>query len=503
MKPGFARLAWLSAILVLVLGGTLTAQTARPSSQVIVARGADILTADPTVEGYNVHRSVALHTCDTLVTFGAGARLEPRLAESWKAEDPKTYVFKLRRDAKFSDGTPVTADDAKFTLDRIIDPNVKSDAGPDFTPIVASTEVVDPYTFRVNLKVPLTPFLNQMPFVFVISKRAFERMGDKEFGRKPVCSGPYRLTEWVPNDRVVLDAVDSYYRGAPKIGRVVFRTIPEPSTRVAALRAGEVDLIEAVPPDQIRLVDSNSNLRTERVPSGRILFLYMWTWDGPFNDKRVRQAMNHAVDWDAVIKGVFGGHARKASSPILPHVFGYKPVVRYFHDPARAKKMIAEAGYPNGFPITLDSPSGRYFRDRELAQAVAGYLQEVGVRVDIRTYEWGEYLRRYRGRQVRLGLFGYLNIFRDFDDVALHYEPDRRGIYWNDARVTELFREGRSTTDQNRRKAIYSRLLDLIMEEASWMYGVEIFNIYGVSNRLDWRPIAGSDDVILYGASVK
>jgi peptide/nickel transport system substrate-binding protein len=493
----------LSALLILAVGGTLAAQTRRPTNQVVVARGADILTADPTVEGYNVHRSVALHTCDTLVAFGPGARLEPRLAESWKAEDPKTYVFKLRRDARFHDGSPVTAEDAKFTLDRIVNPDTKSDAGPDFAPIVASTEAVDPHTLKINLKVPLTPFINQMPYVFVISKRAFERMGDKEFARKPVCSGPYRLTDWVPNSHVVLDAVNNYYRGAPKVARVIFRTIPEPSTRVAALRAGEVDLIEAVPPDQIRLVEGTQNQRIERVPSGRILFLYMWTWDGPFQDKRVRQAVNHAVDWDAVIKGVFGGHARKAASPILPHVFGYKPVIRYFYDPARAKRLLTEAGYANGFSVTLDSPNGRYFRDREMAQAVAGYLQEVGVKVDIRTHEWGEYLRRYRGRQVRLGLFGYLNIFRDFDDVALHYEPDRRGLYWNDARVTELFRNGRSTTDQNRRKAIYSRLLDIIMEEASWIYGVEIFNIYGVNNRLDWKPTPGTDDVVLYGATAR
>jgi peptide/nickel transport system substrate-binding protein len=503
VKHRLAKLALSSALAIIVLGAPLAAQSTRPASQVVVARGADILTADPTVEGYNVHRSVALHTCDTLVAFGNGARLEPRLAESWKIEDPKTYTFKLRRDAKFHDGTPVTAEDAKFSLDRIIDPATKSDAGPDFAPIVASTQVVDPLTLRVNLKVPLTPFLNQMPYVFVISKRALERMGDKEFARSPVCSGPYKLSEWLPNNRVVLDAVDHYYRGAPKIKRVVFRTIPEPSTRVAALRAGEVDLIEAVPPDQMRLVESGQNLRIDRVASGRILFLYMWTFDGPFQDKRARQAANHAIDWDAIIKGVFGGHARKAPSPILPHVFGYKPVIRYFYDPARARRMLAEAGHPNGFSITLDTPNGRYFRDREMAQAVAGYLQEVGIKTEIRTHEWGEYLRRYRGRQVRLGLFGYLNIFRDFDDVALHYEPDRRGLYWNDARVTELFRDGRSTTDQNRRKAIYSRLLDIIMEEASWIYGVEIFNIYGVHNRLDWKPTAGTDDVVLYGHRVK
>ncbi|MBI4276972.1 MAG: hypothetical protein HY660_00825 [Armatimonadetes bacterium] len=503
MTHRLSRYAVLSALLVFALGGTLPAQTARPASQVVIARGADILTGDPTIDAYNVHTSVFLNVCDTLVVFGEGGRLEPRIAESWKAEDPKTYVFKLRRDVKFHDGTPVTAQDAKFTLDRIIDPKTKSAMDADFAPIIASSEVPDPYTLRINLKVPLVPFVNQMPFVFVISKRAFERMGEKEFGKKPVCSGPYKFTEWVPNDRVVLDAFDGYYRGTTKIQRVIYRTIPEASTRVAALRAGEVDLVEAVPPDQIRTVENAPNLRIERAPSGRILFFLMYAWDGPFKDKRVRQALNYAIDWDAISKAVFGGNARKAPSPILPHVFGYKSVVRYFYDVERAKRMLAEAGYASGFAVTMESPNGRYFRDRELAQAVAGYLQQVGVRVDLRTYEWGEYLRRYRGRQVRLGLFGYLNIFRDFDDIALHFEPDRRGIYWNDATVTRLFREGRSTTDASRRKATYSKLLDVIMEEAPWLFGVEIANIYGVNNRLQWKPIPGTDNYGMYGATVK
>jgi peptide/nickel transport system substrate-binding protein len=330
-------------------------------------------------------------------------------------------------------------------------------------------------------------------------------MGDKEFGTKAVCSGAYRLVEWVPNDRVVLDAFDPFYRGAPKIKRVTFRTIPEPSTRVAALRAGEVDLIEAVPPDQMQTIAGSQNLEIAKAPSGRILFFYMKALQPqePLGNTKVRQALNHAIDWETISKTVYGGNARPAASPILPHVFGYKRVIRYFYDPARAKRMLSEAGYPNGFSLLMESPGGRYFRDRELAQAVAGYLERVGIKVDIRTHEWGEYLRRYRSAGVQLGLFGYLNIFRDFDDIALHFEPDRRGIYWNDARLTQLFREGRGTTNANRRKAIYSRATDLIMEEAPWLFGVEIDNIYGVNKRLSWKPQPGTDDVDLTRATLK
>ena len=500
-RPAPAILA-LACIGLLAFQGNLGAQ---PSvAQVVIARGADILTADPTIDAYNVHGTVFVNTCDTLVAFGAGGKLEPRIAESWKIEDPRTYLFKLRQDVRFHDVSPLTADDVKFTLDRIVDPNTKSQLASDFATVIASTQVVDRHTVRVHLKVPLVPFLNQMPFIFVISKAAFEKVGEKEFGRKPVCAGPYRFTEWVPNERIVLDRFDGYYRGPVKVGRVVIRTIPAPATRVSALRTGEVDLIEGVPPDQMDVIERDAKLRVESAPSGRILFFYMQSLrEGPFRDKRVRQALNHAIDWQAISKAVYGGHARPATSPILPHVFGYKRVVRYFYDPARARTLLAEAGLPNGFSTVMDSPSGRYFRDRELAQAVSGFLEQVGVKVELRTYEWGQYLRLYRGAQVQLGLFGYLNIFRDFDDIALHFEPDRRGFYWNDPRLTQLFRDGRATTDPNRRKAIYSRALDLIMEEAPWLFGVEIENIYGVSRRLQWTPTPGTDDVSMHKAATQ
>lgn len=503
MERHLARAAVVSLLIVIVLTGTLAAQTSSPATQVVFARPADILTADPTVDAYGAQREVFVNACDPLVAVGAGGKLEPRLAESWKAEDPKTYVFKLRRGVRFHDGSPLTAEDVKFTLERILDPKTKSNMAADFEPVVASVEAVDQLTVRINLKVPLVPFINQMPSVYVISKRAFERVGEREFGRKPTCAGPYKFSEWSPNERIVLDAFSDYFRGAPKISRLIFRSIPDPSARVAALRAGEADLVEGVPPDQIAIVERVPHLQIVAIQSGAIQFLLMNTFEDPFKDKRVRWAMNHAVDWDAIVKGVFGGYARKAASPILPFVFGYKPVVRYFYDPQRAKRLLGEAGYPDGFAVVMETPSGRWFRDREMAQAIAGYLQQVGVKVEMRTYEWGEFLRHYRSKQPKLLVWNYRNIFFDFDDVGLHFEPDRRGWYWNHPQLTQLFTQGRNTIDQNRRKAVYSRALDLIMEEAPWVFGVELETVYGRNRRLNWKPVQGTWYVDFYGASTQ
>jgi len=502
MERQSVRAIVLALVIVAALTGTLAAQTARPS-QVVFARPTDILTADPTVDAYGAQREVFVNVCDPLVAVAEGGKLEPRLAESWKAEDPKTYVFKLRRGVRFHDGSPVTAEDVKFTLERILDPKTKSNMAADFVPVVASVDAPDPLTVRISLKVPLVPFINQMPSVYVISKRAFESAGEREFGRKPICAGPYKLSEWLPNERIVLDAFDGYFRGAPKIRRLIFRPIPDPSARVAALRAGEADLVEGVPPDQIALVERANNLQIIATQSGAIQFLLMNAFEDPFKNKRVRWAMNYAVDWDTVIKGVFGGYARKAPSPILPFVFGYKPVVRYFYDPERAKRLLAEAGYPDGFTVVMETPSGRWSRDREMAQAIAGYLQQVGVKVEMRTFEWGEFLRRYRSKEPRLLVWNYRNIFFDFDDVGLHFEPDRRGWYWNHPQLTQMFAEARNTIDQNRRKAVYSRAVDLIMEEAPWLFGVELETVYGRNRRLNWKPISGTWYVDFYGTSTQ
>jgi len=486
--------------LAVTLGGTGGAQSAPATSPVVIARGADIVTGDPTVDAYSIMRTIFLNICDPLVVFGPTGQVQPRLAESWTAVDSKTYVFKLRRGVRFHDGSPLTAADVKFTIERIIDPQTKSVMAADYAPSIASVDAVDPLTVRVNLKVPLVPLINLMPYVFIIPKAAFQRMGEKEFARKPVCSGAYRFVEWVPNDRITLEAFPGYWRRAPRIQRVVFRALPDASTRLSALRAGEVDLVEGVSPDQVKLLEALPNLRVAQATSGRILFIFMDTSQEPYTDKRVRQALNYATDWNAIAQGVYAGYARAVPGPILPHLFGYKPVPGYPYNPERAKQLLVEAGHGSGFEAVLESSNGRWLRDKEMVQAVAGYLQQIGIRPSVRVYEYGEYRRRYRAKQVKIGIWGYRDLSRDVDDIGFHYEPDRDVNYWNTPALTRLFVQGREVTDPGRRRQIYGQALDIVNEEAPWIVGVSPDNLYGLSRRFVWRPVPGSDDIELFTA---
>lgn len=501
--PHVVKLAVTLLTLAVALGGAVVAQSAPMAGPVVIARGADIVTGDPTVDAYSVMRTIFLNICDPLVVFGPAGQVQPRLAESWTAVNPKTYVFRLRRGVKFHDGTPLTSADVKFTIERIIDPKTKSVMAADYAPSIASVDAVDPLTVRLNLKVPLVPLINLMPYVFIIPKATFERMGEKEFARKPVCSGAYRFVEWVPNDRITLEAFPGYWRGAPRIQRVVFRALPDASTRLSALRAGEVDLVEGVSPDQVKLLEALPNLQVARATSGRILFIFMDTSQEPYNDRRIRQALNYATDWKAIASGVYAGYAKAVSGPILPHLFGYKPVPGFPYDPERAKKLLAETPYPHGFDAVIESSNGRWLRDKEMVQAVAGYLQQIGIRPTVRVYEYGEYRRRYRAKQVKIGIWGYRDLSRDVDDIGFHFEPGRDVNYWNTPRLTRLFEQGRAVTDPKRRRQIYGQALDIIHEEAPWIVGVSPDNMYGLSRRFVWTPVPGSDDIELFTARLR
>lgn len=468
------------------------------ASQLVVAQSADITTADPRVGDISIEYSVYVQICDPLVQFDTNSRIVPALATSWRAPNPTTYEFTLRSGAKFHDGTPVTAADVKATVDRMLDPSFKSASASDYVQLIKSTEVVSPSVVRFNLQIPFAGFLNRMTKIFPVSQQAVQRLGDQEFSRHPVCAGAFKFVEWVRDDHILLEAFDGYWGGRPKIDRLIIRPIPQASTRTAALRSGEVDLAVAVPPDQILGIKQDANLKLLEKETGRFEFFFLDTFSRPFDDKRVRQAINYAVDWNGIVRSIMGGYGRRAPGPAMPYMDGYREVAGHSYNPAKAKQLLIEAGYPNGFDLTVETPNGRYFVDREIAQAVVGYLRTVaGINANLQVYEWGQYVGRQRTKQFKMGLWGFVAGFPLFDDVGFHFEPAHGAKYYGNPEVTRLFEQGRVELDATRRRAIYARLTDLIVEEAPWLFGAAIVGTYGANRRLEWEPRYGTD--ILYG----
>jgi len=467
------------------------------ATQITVDDTADISSGDPRLGGFQTDFDTTLQMCDALVTFDANSKVVPQLARSWKVPNPTTYEFTLRP-AKFQDGTPVTAEDVKATMDRILDPAFKSTIlAPDFEPVVKSTEVIDAQTVRFNLKIPYPAFLNRLVYIFPVSQRAVRELGDQEFAHHPICAGPYKLAEWVPDDHRVLDAFDGYWGGRPKVDRIVIKPVPAGATRVAALQAREVDLAVSIPPDLLESVRRDPRLKLIENNSGRRILFFLNTYAKPFNDKRVRQAVNYAVDWSAIIKSLMGGLGNPLPGIAGHYVFGYTPVRGYEYNPVKTKQLLAEAGYANGFDLILETPNGHYFQDREISQAVAGYLRNVGINATVNVYEWGQYAGRKRERKFAMGLWASLPNYRDFDDLGFNLEPTRASSFYDNPEVNRLFEEGRSENDAAKRKVIYGQLTNVIEADAPILFGPEIVQAYGMSAQLRWQPWPGSD--MLFG----
>jgi peptide/nickel transport system substrate-binding protein len=314
--------------------------------------------------------------------------------------------------------------------------------------------------------------------------------GNQGLALRPVGTGPFRFVELVKDDHMIVEAFDKHWRGPPRIKRIVFKPIPEPFTRAAALRNGEVDLITTVPPTLATELDKVAGVRVQRVPSTWQIYLGLNAFKKPLSDVRVRQALNYATDVDAIIKNVMDGNGRRLEGPFTPNVFGFDASVKgYAPDPARARRLLAEAGYPDGVEVTLDAPAGRYQGDKEIGEALGGQWQKAGFRPKVQVAEWGAYFKKYLGKQMQdaylLGLGGPM---QDADELYNLVSSKGRGLYYKNERVDELFDQGRATTDPARRRKVYADLARAMVEDATWVFLMQQVDIYATRDRLVWTP---------------
>lgn len=325
----------------------------------VVGIRATIESLDPANHRNRIAETVIRNMFDGLVTRTPDGRVVPEIAESWEAISPTLWEFKIRKGITFHNGEPLTADDVKFTFDRIITEgglgNGKSSprkAG--LLDPVTKVEKVDDYTVRFHLSAPWPIILQMLVHQQIVPKDYVERVGSEEFARKPIGAGPFKFVEGKLDERVVMERYDGYYGGSPdipvagpaKIKRAIFEVIPETSTRVAALQSGQAHIIQSVPPELVPELDKDPNCEVKTVEGTRVYFLEMNVTRPPFDDVRVRQAMNYAIDWDLIIEKVLGGYATRLNGPLLPHGFArHTGLSPYPFDPDRARQLLRDAGY--------------------------------------------------------------------------------------------------------------------------------------------------------------
>ena len=445
-----------------------------------------------------------LNVYDTLLFRDRDLKLVPWLAESWRMVNPTTWEFKLRTGVRFHNGEEFDADAVKWSLDRLRNPSLNNVQSVFFR-LVTAVEVVDPLTVRFVTRRPFPTLPNQLALRgAIMAPKHFRGKDDAFVNRYPMGTGAYKVVRWSRDDRTVLEANDQWWGGAPTIKMLIFRSIPDDSVREAALRAGEIDLAVNMPPHLLPGIQKDPRLYVSTSRSARTIFIPMYTHhfdanhrpvgpiEGPTADRRVRQAIISAVNPDEIIRTVLDGQAIRTASILTPAHLGFDSALKPAeHSLARAKVLLAEAGYPNGIELALNSPQGRYLKDKEVAEAVAGQLTRVGIRTSVRTFEWGTYGKLvFNHKAGPMFLIGWSNatwdadasmfpIFRSGNPFANYYSQE----------FDRLIDEAQVTADSTQRRALYARAQRLVLDDSAVIPLYQQVDLYGVNRRLRFQAL--------------
>ncbi|MHA6627453.1 ABC transporter substrate-binding protein [Pseudonocardia sichuanensis] len=415
---------------------------------------------------------------ETLVTMEDG---EPvgLLAESFEPVDDRTWVLHLRDGVTFSDGTPLTARDVKASVER--GQALEWSLAPLFAAVEA-VEATDDRTVTFRTTEPLGTLPSTLSLVFI---GPADRVNDPAYWELPVGTGPFVFESFTPDDRVVLRRNDAHWGEKATLDRVEIVSIPETAARITALRTGEVDVLQSIPPDQVSEVDGQPDITYGSGPS----FTYYFTWFNssrpPFDDVRVRQALWHALDLEAIIGDLFGDSASVARAPITQDVFGATALQPYPHDPDRARALLAEAGHADGLRVSMQWPRDGGPNIRALAQAMVSAWATVGVTVDPLEKERPQWLQDLNTKNFDLNLQTNTTGTGDADfTLARLYvcSADRNG-YCN-PELDRLLLAARASLDQGEREQLYAQAAQLVWDEAVGIFPADLRNNFAVRNQV-------------------
>ena len=426
----------------------------------------------------------ALH--DAMVKPMPGTPLAPSLAESWTvSRDGLAYEFVLRKGARFHNGDPVTAEDVKFSLERYRGTSQKT-----LKDRVAAVETPDPWRVRIRLKQPWPDFMTFYSTAtgagWIVPKKYVEKVGEEGYKKSPVGAGPYRFVSFTPGVELVLEAFEQYWRKTPSVKHLVFKVIPDESTRLAALKRGEVDVVYSIRGELAEELQRTPGLTLKpaviQAPQW-VNLLDQWDPKSPWHDRRVRLAANYAIDRKAINQAITLGHSTLTFS-IIPDTFEFfwQPPA-YPYDPARAKGLLAEAGYPNGFD------AGEYYCDISYAnvqEAILNYLQNVGIRAKLRPVERAAFFREWGEKKYKNLTYGATGAF---GNAATRLEAfvvaGGAYVYGSYADIDGLFHEQAAELDRKKREAMLVKIQQLVHEKVIFVPIWQLAFLNGVGPRVE------------------
>jgi peptide/nickel transport system substrate-binding protein len=446
------------------------------------ALGSPILSLDPGISDGSQPQTVRYHVMEQLVRMNpADGAIEPLLAESWSvAEDKVTWTLRLRPGVRFHDGSALTAADVVASFRRLLDPANGLPKGNDLRAI-QELRAVDALTVQIVTATPFGPFLAMLAqdSASVMSRASLERPA-AAIGWSPVGTGPYRYASHVPQQSVTITRNEEYWGPRPGPRSITFLNVPEASTRLAMLETGQADIIVDVPAVELPRLRRSSAIGLIEKPNNRLIHIGMNLTRPPFTDVRVRRALNHAIDRAGIVAGVLGGLGQPAQSIIAPVVAGFAAQPGFEYDPRRARQLLAEAGFPNGFQTAIWTSQGRYFMDREVAIAVQAQLRAVGIRAEVQVVDWSGYMAQLRRPEAEnrsaLYLLGWQSNTNDIQHIVDTVFAGNRvppagwnTMFYRSEAADALSARVAAEVDGARRAQLAAELQGLIMRDAPWV----------------------------------
>ena len=415
----------------------------------------------------------------------------PGLATEWKNIDELTWEFTLRDDVTFHNGKPFTAEDVKQNIEYILKEENNSFYRSRWTAF-KEVKVVDDYKVQIITHEPLPNLLLRIADdLLIMDMEHVQEVGLEEAAKNPIGTGAYKFSEWQRDQYLKLEANEDYWNGAPVIKEVTFRYIPEFSSRLAAFLSGEVDLFKNIPVDSVDRVENDENSKIEMIGSSRINYVALNTfYDGPLQDKKVRQAISHAVNVDELLESVLNGYGTKMTGPLSKINADYAETEGYEYDPDKAIQLLEEAGYdPSEMTLQLDTPNGRYPMDTHVAQAIAAQLQEIGITVNVQVNEWGNHLAKIRQREMGdMFILGWGPAFDAQGTIENLFTQEAPYSGFYDPEVQDLISKAIPIFDSEERKQAWAELQNRLVEEAAWIYLWQQGDLYAARKNLNFQP---------------
>jgi len=473
-----------SVTAVLALAFALFVGVAAAQSTFRIAIGVDPDSLDPAQGTTTTVDNVLDYMVEPLVTIDSSGKLVPDLATSWDTSaDGKTVTFHLRQGVTFQDGTPFNASAVKWNLERLLDPKVRVPRRGQLT-VIDSVDAPDPQTVVLHLKEPSPALVGAMSqtTVGMISPASITKDGNSYQNIvHPVGTGPYTYTSRQKGTNVVVTKYADYWGKKPYYDKVVFQIVPEATTRESLLLAGQVDLIILPPTSDLPALQHNPRVKVLFGPSDRTIFIAINTTKPVLQNRLVRQALNYAVDKQAIIKGVLFGAADPMDAPMAPSIFGYQKIGAYPYDPEKAKQLLSQAGVdPSQITLHLISPTGRYVQDFPAAQAIANYIRNIGFKVDVRTMDWPTYVgtitKPKAENTTELHLLGWAPAFMDASQQMQQFDCTQsppNGLatsFYCDPNAQKLMTQASSEVDPQKRADLYHQASQIIWNDAPWIF---------------------------------